>query len=287
MKLLHLIFWSLIILYSSSCTYAYDDLGQEKDFILFESTAYKDRSSFFEHGFIAIEELGYFHFWDKDDDLNALPDKRKYCSVLRNIKKREYEWVIIDVEHWVLNARLEDQELVTDNLEKYVTIMNWAKECRPELKFGLYATVPIIDHHYVFEDESSAKFQYWKSQNLALKNLVDAVDALFPSLYAVYEETEKWDHLARKYISMARSLAGDKPVYPYIWPQYHPGSKKKGQFVSGEFWLHQLEEVYELADGAVVWGGWNFGSKSGPMDWDENEAWWEQTKDFVRAKNIK
>ena len=279
-KLLAL-FSAFIILFSSSNGYAGEVLKKDKSFIFFESTAYKDRSSFFDYGFIAIEELAVSLFWGKGDDMNALPDKRKYCSVLSKVKSG-FEWVVIDVEHWMLNARWKSKDPVQDNIEKYITIMNWAKECRSDLKFGLYATAPIIDHQYVLKDISSIEYQFWEKQNLALKELVNAVDALFPSLYTIYDESEKWERLTRRYISMARTIGGDKPVYPYIWPRYHQGNEnKKGQFVSGELWRFQLELVYELADGVVVWGGW----RHGPMDWDENKDWWKETKDFIRTVN--
>lgn len=272
-------FLSAFLLLSSLPVHAGELLKKDDSFIFFESTAYKDRSSFFEHGFIAIEELAVSLFWKKGDDMNALPNKRRYCSVIRKVKS-EYEWVIIDVEHWILSTRWASEAQVRENLEKYVTIMNWAKECRPELKFGLYATVPIIDHNYVLKDISSKEYQFWREQNMALTKLVAAVDALFPSLYTVYDEPEKWEYLTREYIKMARFLAGDKPVYPYIWPRYHQGNKsKKGQFISGEFWKFQLEIVYELADGVVFWGGW----RRGPMDWDENREWWTETKAFISS----
>ena len=270
----------IILCSSANCNFG-EVLNKNKNFIFFESTAYKDRSSFFNYGFIAIEELAVSLFWDKGDDMNALPDKHKFCSVIRNVKSH-YEWVVIDVEHWILNARWKSQDPVRDNMEKYITIMNWARECRADLKFGLYATAPIIDHQYVLKDMSTTEYQFWKKQNLALKELVNVVDALFPSLYTVYDEPEIWDRLARRYISMAREIAGEKPIYPYIWPRYHQGNKnKKGQFVSGELWRFQLELVYELADGVVVWGGW----RHGPMDWDENKEWWYETKDFISTVN--
>ncbi|MFC1608411.1 hypothetical protein ACFL47_10630, partial [Candidatus Latescibacterota bacterium] len=55
-----------------------------------------------------------------------------------------------------------------------------------------------------------------------------------------------------------------KPVYPFIWPEYHPSnSQRTGTDVTGPYWRRQL-----------VWGGWQ-------RDWEDDAPWWIATKEFL------
>ena len=266
----------LCVYYCANKNYAYS-----KDFVFLESTAYDQKSSFYANGFIPIEELGSHLLWENNEDRDKLPNKNKFCRLVRNIKP-EYSLVVIDIENWPLSTRWANQEVVNESIEKYKTVIDWAKKCRVDLKFGFYGQIPISDHQLILKGENSKENRFWVQQHDATIELAKAVDALFPSLYTVYDEEYKWEILAKEYIKMARKLANGKPVYAYIWPQYHEGNKeKKGTFINRRFWRKQLELVYELADGAVVWGGWN----NGPMKWNENEEWWLETKEFISSKN--
>ena len=258
-----------------------DDLPKYKEFLLLESTAYENRQSFFKYGFSAIEEFGAKLFWDKNVVNDNLPNKNKVCEIVNNVGDK-YEWVVLDIEHWLLSTKYVNENVVMDNVEKYIQVISWARECRPDLKFGYYGQIPIRDHKAVLQGKDSNEKNYWVEQHSRVERLARLVDAIFPSLYTSTESREEWKILAEEYIKMSRKLANGKPVYPYIWPQYHPGYKYKAlDFISAEYWRFQLETVYKFADGAVVWGGWNLRENYGPMAWDENKDWWVETKKFI------
>ena len=274
----------LLIFLLFNFVYAEDISQQEsKSFEYFESTAYKERTAMYSAGFVGIEEIATQFLWDKNKVWNVknvtgeLPPRKIVCDFIKRIDKR-YEWVILDIEHWPLNLRRASREEVEENLSKYIQVVKWARQCGPNFKFGYYAQVPIGDHEYVLKESRTKEKIFWEEQHLNLLPFVEHVDALFPSLYTAHTDPEKWEILANEYIRIARKIAGDKPVYAYLWPMYHPGVKgKKDHFVEGAYWKKQLQVTYDLADGIVLWGGWN----NGPMDWDENAEWWQVTKKFV------
>ena len=269
-----------ITLYAS-LVYSY---SLEKDnFRLFESTAYLNQDEMYKVGFVPIEEIGTQFLWGVSKDWNndksasKLPPKSQVCKVIRSID-RKHKWVILDIEHWSLSTKWVSEDVVNENVQKYVKVIQWARECGPNFKFGYYGQVPISDHQSVL---NKSKINDWVHQHSRLKPIIDVVDALFPSLYTSYENYNIWETLATEYIKIARELAGGKPVYVYLWPQYHPGVKdKKYEFIDKTYWRRQLELSYKLADGIVLWGGW----KDGRMKWDDNAAWWVETKIFIEDK---
>jgi hypothetical protein len=71
------------------------------------------------------------------------------------------------------------------------------------------------------------------------------------------------------------ALAAGKPVFFYLWPQYHDGTPKQFQYIDTAYWTFQLETSYRDADGIVLWGPSRF-------PWDESSGWWAATLDFIR-----
>src|SRR5205814_1590172 len=96
-----------------------------------------------------------------------------------------------------------------------------------------------------------------------------------------YADSQGWVKYAQANIAEARRIAGGRPVYPFIWPQYHISNGRLGsQYIDGKFWSLQLHTLYADADGLVLWGGWDFAAKR-HASWDENAAWWLATKQFL------
>ena len=104
--------------------------------------------------------------------------------------------------------------------------------------------------------------QSWKDRNKFFASLANHVDVVFPSLYTFYNDQAGWEQYATANIAEARKY--NKPVYAFIWPQYH-GSNATigGQHIAGDYWRKQLETVYQYADGVVIWAGWGWQN-----DWD-------------------
>ena len=72
-------------------------------------------------------------------------------------------------------------------------------------------------------------------------------------------------------------------------PQYfdHKPTPKHLQvkFIPGEFWALQLETVCKYADGAIIWGGWDF-KKWTRFEWDPTAEWWKITREYINNKKV-
>lgn len=273
-----ILFYIFCVITLLPSVYAETQEGDSKPFLFLESTAYLNKEPVFEYGFIPIEELGSFLFWSKGQDMKKLPTQERICKVIGKVDK-SFDWVVLDVEHWGLSTKWTSKEQIIQNIDKYKQFVEMARECSPNFRFGLYGQIPIFDGGLARMKEGSEDLKFWEDQHEVLYEIADVVDAIFPSLYTFSPDPESWSKSATRYIATARRLARGKPVYPYIWPQYHDGSKKRGEFIDNDLWRIQLELIYHSADGLVLWGGW----KNGPMQWDDNAEWWQETKKFINS----
>jgi hypothetical protein len=100
-------------------------------------------------------------------------------------------------------------------------------------------------------------------------------DILLPSVYTFYEDREGWVQYAIQQIQEARRYGGNKPVYVFLWQQYHASNQKlAGTYLPPEFWRLQLETARKYADGVVIWGEYD-------DTWNETAPWWLETKSFL------
>ncbi|MDO9084545.1 MAG: hypothetical protein Q7U56_14825, partial [Humidesulfovibrio sp.] len=101
------------------------------------------------------------------------------------------------------------------------------------------------------------------------------VDIIFPSLYTFYDDPAGWKKYAIATIQEAKRYG--KPVYPFLWYQYHDSNKLLGgKPIPAAIWRMQLETCLKYADGVVIWGGYK-------ELWSEEAAWWQETKTFMNA----
>ncbi|MGE5608709.1 MAG: carbohydrate-binding protein [Bacillota bacterium] len=194
---------------------------------------------------------------------------------------------------------------VDATLRQLAQLICWAKAECPNLKVGLYGNLPIRDWNTTTMPREREPYRTdwvnavnaWKAANdyaagtqvtvqattggpWITKSLIQWVDCLFPSLYTMaynrYDGLNNWRLYAEANIAEARRIAGGKPVYPYLWMEYHQnaGAALLGQNLSDAEWQLQLSTVRELADGAVLWGGWT-------KTWNDQASWWQITADFI------
>jgi hypothetical protein len=147
--------------------------------------------------------------------------------------------------------------------------------------FGFYSTIPARDYWRAVEGPNSARYRAWQRENDRLAPLERNVDMIFPSLYTFYSDQAGWAAYAAAQVCEARRLSS-KPVYVFLWPEYHPSSRNAGESVSPEFWRLQLETAHRYADGIVLWGGYNLAERRS-RTWDANAPWWRETQRFMRS----
>jgi len=251
-----------------------------KPFLVFDGTLYSDKPDLSAYGIrpITLAYAGKFGpDWHKHAD--RLPDLPAVQTVAREAQQKGYV-VVLDIEHWPLKG---SPDSVRDSLTKYMTVLDWFRAAAPGLSVGYYGAPPIRDYWRAIKDTSNQERQSWMEENDQLRSLASAVDVLFPSLYTFYPDQAGWKKYAIAQIEEARRYGNGKPVYVFLWPQYHESNRiLGGRYLPADYWLLELETAKEFADGIVIWGGW--GSNNRAAKWDENAAWWNITKEFM--KNI-
>lgn len=268
--------WSVLLLTSTT-------LGQEasgkRSFLVFDGTLYKDKPDLVAYDIrpISLAYAGALGTtWYRSPE--QLPDKHQVEKVAREARTR-VDHLVIDIEHWPLHG---DGQEVRRSIQKFLTVLDWFKEAAPGLNIGLYGAPPIRDYWRAAKGPASKEWGAWKGENDALRTLADAVDTLYPSLYTFYSDQDGWVHFARAQIEEARRYGKGKPVYVFLWPQYHDSNRElAGNYLPADYWRLELETVKQYADGIVIWGGW--GKNNRPAKWEDDAPWWKVTKEFMKT----
>jgi hypothetical protein len=102
------------------------------------------------------------------------------------------------------------------------------------------------------------------------------VDAFFPPIYNFDDNRRSWETRAQAAQAEAHALDSKKPIYFYLWPQYHVGSARALRYVGGDYWRFQLETAHRYGDGIVLWG-------PDAYAWNDKSGWWDATEKFAAS----
>jgi len=263
----------------SASTVLGEAVEKPKPFQVFDGTLYSKKPDLSEYGIqpIAIAYAGKFGpDWYKQAD--RLPKVESVHAVAQEARIRG-RVAVLDIEHWPLKGLPNS---VTDSLAKYKAVLGWFQEAAPDVSVGYYGTPPIRDYWRAIKQKTSQEHRAWMDENDQLRPLAGAVDVFFPSLYTFYPDQTGWKTYAIAQIEEARRYGERKPIYVFLWPQYHDSNRLLGgQYLPDDYWLLQLQTAKEHADGIVIWGGW--GGNNRPAEWDEDAPWWKVTKRFMKT----
>ena len=247
-----------------------------QSFVVFDATLYKDKPSLESYHVRPITVLYEAQLFVANQLPAALPPETIVRSLAYELRSSP-EPVVLDIERWPLKG---DGLAVQSTVGKFLSVLSWMKGEAPGVAFGIYGTVPIPDYLRAIRDPASEEFQSWQRDNDRLEGVSDRVDALFPSIYTFYTDRQGWVTYAIAQIAEAKRKAKGKPVYAFLWPQYHESNRVLGlRPLDPDYWELQLNTVYQHADGVVIWGGWG---DHGPESWNEEAPWWQVTKRFLR-----
>jgi hypothetical protein len=247
-----------------------------RPFVVFDGTLYKDKPSLDAYHVRPITVLYESRLFVANQSPAAMPPETIVRSVAYELHDSP-EPVVLDIERWPVKG---DGLAVQSTVSKFLSVLLWVKDEAPGVPFGIYGTVPIPDYWRAIRDPTSAEFQSWQQDNDRLEGISDRVDALFPSIYTFYPDRQGWVTYAIAQIAEAKRKAKGKPVYAFLWPQYHESNRLLGlRPLDPDYWELQLNTVYQHADGVVIWGGWG---ANGPDSWNEEAPWWQVTKRFMR-----
>jgi hypothetical protein len=234
--------------------------AEPKPFVVFDATLYKDKPDLRP---FRVRPLAILYAQE------GLPPE-SLVRVLADGWKNSSDPVVIDIERWPLKG---DAPTVQATVRQFRSVLAWFKDTAPAVRVGLYGTVPLPDYWRAVRPPGTADYRAWQEENDRLGAIVSDVDALFPSLYTFYPDRRGWVTYAVAQMREAKRLARGKPVYAFLWPQYHESNALLSHRpLDPDYWTLQLKTVYEHADGV---------GERGPEPWKETAPWWQATKRFL------
>jgi len=252
-----------------------------RPFVVFDATLYKNKPSLAAYHVRPLTMLYESRLFVANQLSPSMPSEVIVRSLAYELRAST-DPVILDIERWPLSG---DGMAVPSTVANYLSVLSWVKGEAPAVPFGLYGTVPIPDYWRAVSDPMSSQFLAWRTDNDRLAQIVDHVDALYPSIYTFYPDRQAWVAYAKAHIAEARRLAKGKPVYGFLWPLYHnQGNELLGSRpIEPDYWDLQLTTLAQHADGVVIWGGWG---DHGPEPWNEEAPWWQVTKRFMQRRGF-
>lgn len=168
-------------------------------------------------------------------------------------------------------------QALTDSVNNYISAVNIFKSTNTQSPVSFYGLPPYPNAWRWSGVSGSSTFEN-VSKSAAFVSLANVVDYFSPSLYAYStDDTVTWRKYADTMVNAIRKYySTTKPIYPYIWPQWHDNGN---QLIDTATWNYQLNYLYKITQGAIIWTG-------GTYNWDGNAPWWRTTKKFMAQKGL-
>ena len=255
-----------------------DSQSLQKPFPVFDAMSYRGKPGRKALGLHRIYLLSSWRLWKNSQRDRDEPIEAQVRQAARKIP--DDTLVCVDIEAWSVKGH---DKVVLESIRKLKQVVSWVRQEKPGVKLGYYGLMPVTDYWRAIREPGSAKHKRWVADNKRMEELARDVDVIFPSLYTFYADEHGWKRYAAATIEQARRYG--KPVYVFLWPQYHNSNKKvyrKGHWTSGigyfgsAYWRRQLELCAKHADGIVIWGGYK-------QRWDGTAAWWQETARFLKS----
>ncbi len=281
-------FLLLILFFVSYGNAVADNVLRSKDFMVFESTLYKNKPSDLGHGVKYVPVIYEKRFWpDNVTDHSSLPDESHVRKLMRGFKT-DSNYVVLDIECWPIRGYTRKLHVVQESIEKYLTVLNWVKDERPDLEIGYFG---FPKNNYVESQGKMGSKKYIKHQSEIdlVRPIFSEVNILYPSAYTFEPSFSKWKDAFDGMISKVRKIYTGR-IHVFMSPSYIE-SKYLGNFevanrmLPVDLWRKQLEYAYKYADGIIIWGGWK-DHNGVRLQWDPNYEWWIETKLFMKSKSI-
>ena len=267
-----------------TCPVTCFSVNHSKDFVmLYQFTKIKKENKNVEQKMLPILPVKLFYEpafnLKHHDTTQPIPSKRILNIVAQRIKKETNiklkQYTILDIETWRTDI-YTDENTVMESISKYIFTITEMKKLLPDYRIGNYGKPIHRNYRASIGNTKNDQYNQWISRNDMLKPLADILDVFYPSLYTFEEnKIDTWVKYAKEHIKESRRLATrNQPVIAFIWPQYHNRSRYKGKFIEYEFWKIQLETLFGIADGVVIWS-----NHHGPLDTES--GWFKATRNFV------
>jgi len=244
-----------------------------RTFPVYEAMLFSGAPNFAGYGVRHLRIVDSHELWKPGGDTKAVPDVEQINKIVATPSGAE-NLLAIDIEEWGFDA---------ESVRKYIRTLDRIRSAAPNWRLGLYGVLPDRDYWRAIKPTNDPEYRNWQSGNDRAALIAAHVDVLFPSLYTFYPDQDGWVRYATANLREARRLGRGKPVYCFLWMQYHESSDFAHQLLKADYWRRELETCRQFADGVVIWGGFTLnGGKFQQLPWDENAPWWRATLEFLK-----
>ncbi len=242
-------------------------------FVVFDGLLYRAKPDLTQFGLTPLTVVYSGVMWKKQSDQVHPPDADTVLKLATQASKST-GIAALDIECWPLNG---DPSVVAASIQKYRQTLKLFKQAAPSLKVGYYGVAPMRDYYDSLAGRGSPKYKTWQAGNDLVSSIAKDEDVLFPSIYTFYKNNEDaWQKYAIEQMAEARRIAHGKPIYVFLWPQFHDATS---DYLPPDYWRMELETARKYADGIVIWGG-------SQENWNPNAPWWIQTQQFLKENGI-
>jgi hypothetical protein len=244
-------------------------------FRVFDATAYRGKPELARLGIRPLHIIGHQTIWPRGASPTTPPQPQLVQAEVDRLPDDDRP-IVLDYEMFPQTGA---DDVVRGSIGQLDRIVSLYRRLAPRRGFGYFGVLPIPDYPRS-QVRGSRAYRQWQRDNDRSAALERRLDFLFPCLYTRDPDRAEWLAMASASICEARRLSR-KPIYPFLWPEYHDGNRLLGgTLIDAEFWALQLDTVYRLADGLVIWGGYNIQADR-PRDWNERAPWWQVTRQFL------
>jgi len=248
-------------------------------FKIMDATLYSGKPDLKQYGIQHVTMVEPQRWWKV---ANADASGRHAASV-QNAKglAGNQEPVIIDLELPITRSTPGADE----NIKQYLDVVSAMREAGYDRPLAFYGSLPGREYWRALKGPGTPGYRDWQADNDRGSAIVPKVSALYPSLYTLYEDQAGWVKYAEANVAEAKRIGQGRPVYPFLWPQYHDSAHALAyQYLPPAYWSLQLRTMAQVADGLVLWGGWDF-TNGRPQPWDDTAPWWQATLAFIRSQH--
>jgi hypothetical protein len=256
-------------------------------FEVFDATLYKAKPSLAAAGLRPIAVIYAQQIWGPNESRKELPKQSRIIERIVKIPPA-HRIVVLDFEHWPLQGYRYRPWIYSQSISRLIDTFDMFKAYRPSLRFGYFAQIPVCHFKRAILPSDHPDHVIWQNDVRRVQPLAAKVDVIFPSAYTYTDSREDWEKFISVSIAEAKQIYRGE-IYPFIWPQFYnrrpTPENLQAKYIDPEFWRFQLDTLYALTDGVVIWGGWDFENKQAAR-WDESAPWWQITKKFLVEKGL-
>ncbi|WP_286883733.1 MULTISPECIES: hypothetical protein [Sphingobacterium] len=253
--------------------YSNDIIG--KNFVIYDGMMYK-KPDLSNYGLRKINVIYEDSLLDR-----GVINYKKLDREINRVKSNNAP-ICLDIESWDLRGKNYKQ-----TGQKYIEVLNYFKKRLPGRKIGYFGMLPYRDlylYNYKSVGNNIKKNNYldqWQTMNSNLRFITKYQNLAFPSFYTRNKNMDLWTWAASQQIKKLKEIDPNVPVYGFVWPQYW-----NKEFMSAEDWAYQLETLYKICDGIVIWSPpFNIDNRKA-IQWDSQREWWKETLKFIKRHNI-